>query len=287
MSLFTILFVSDICGRPGRQAAAHLVKPLREEFSADYAVANIENAAGGFGITPEMSRKMFTYGIDVQTSGNHIWDRVQILEYLDESARLLRPANYPAPAAGHGTFLDTVGVFKVGIVNLMGRVFMANIDCPFRTADREIEQLREETNIILVDFHAEATSEKQALASYLDGKVSAVVGTHTHVQTADERVSARGTAYITDTGMTGPHDSIIGMEKGPSLGRFLTGTPKRFTTAAEDVKIQGVVVRIDPASGRAEQIERFSRDFDLTGFQNKTQSMDIDEDTDGYGGDSH
>ena len=277
MSGFTVLFVADVCGRPGRQAAAHLVKPLREEFSADYVVANIENSAGGFGITPEMSRKMFTYGINVQTSGNHIWDRVQVLEYLDETPRLLRPANYPAPAHGHGVFVDTVGLHKVGVINLMGRVFMANIDCPFRTADQEIEKIGEQTPIILVDFHAEATSEKQALLYYLDGRVSAIVGTHTHVQTVDEKITSRGTAYITDAGMTGPHDSIIGMEKGPSLGRFLTGTPKRFTTATDDVRIQGVVVRIDADTGQAVQIERFSRAFDLSTIQNKSHDLNDEQ----------
>lgn len=277
MSSFTILFVADVCGRPGRQASAHLIKPLKEEFEADYVVANVENAAGGFGITPEMSRKMFTYNIDVQTSGNHIWDRVQILEFLDENPRLLRPANYPSPTAGHGLFLGTVGAHKVGVINLMGRVFMANIDCPFRTADKLIEQVRKETNIIFVDFHAEATSEKQAMAYYLDGRVSAVVGTHTHVQTADERISHKGTASLTDAGMTGPHDSIIGMECGPSLGRFLTGTPKRFSTATDDVKIQGAVVRIDPVSGEATHIERFSRVFDLGSFQGKSQIDETDQ----------
>jgi metallophosphoesterase (TIGR00282 family) len=280
MSVFTVLFVADVCGRPGRQAAAHLIKPLKEEFAADYVVANIENAAGGFGITPEMSRKMFTYGINVQTSGNHIWDRVQVLEYLEESARLLRPANYPDPANGRGTFVDTVGLYRVGVINLMGRVFMANIDCPFRTADREIEKIREHAPIILVDFHAEATSEKQALLYYLDGKVSAIIGTHTHVQTADEKITAEGTAYITDAGMTGPHDSIIGMEKGPSLGRFLTGTPKRFTTATDDVRIQGVLVRIDAETGRAHEIERFSRNFDLSASHGKGNGYNDEQDDD-------
>jgi len=280
MSSFTVLFVADVCGRPGRQAAAHLVKPLKEEFTADHVVANIENAAGGFGITPEMSRKMFTYGIDIQTSGNHVWDRVQVLEYLDECPRLLRPANYPQPAPGHGSFVDTVGVHKAAVINLMGRVFMSNIDCPFRTADQEIEKIQGQTPIILIDFHGEATSEKQALLYYLDGRVSAVIGTHTHVQTADEKISPRGTAYITDAGMTGPHDSIIGMEKGPSLGRFLTGTPKRFTTATDDVRIQGVVIRIDADTGMALHIDRFSREFDIGAFQGKGHDDNDEQDED-------
>lgn len=268
MSLFTVMFVADVCGKPGRQAAAHLIKPLREELEVDYVIANIENAAGGFGITPEMSRKMFTYGIDVQTSGNHIWDRVQILDYIAETPRLLRPNNYPPGVPGSGVFVDTVGIYKVAVINLMGRTYMNNIDCPFRQAARDVEQVSKETPIIIVDFHAEATSEKQALAHYLDGRVSAVLGTHTHIPTADERVSPEGTAYITDAGMTGPHDSIIGMEKGPSLGRFMTGMPKRFSTASGDVKIMGVIVKIDTESGAARHIERFSRDFDLAEVQN-------------------
>jgi len=274
--LFTILFVADLCGRPGRQAAAYLIKPLREEFAADYVIANIENAAGGFGITPEMARKVFSYGVNLQTSGNHIWDRVQILDYLNEQPKLLRPANYPTAVPGGGTFLDTVGVYRVAVINLMGRTYMPMSDCPFGIAMRELDRLRDQTNMIFVDFHAEATSEKQAMAYYLDGKVSAVIGTHTHVQTADERISPHGTAYITDAGMTGAHDSIIGMEKGPSLGRFLTGMPKRFTTASEDVRIQGVVVRIDPADGRAVEIQRFSREFDLAGVQNDGRIIDDD-----------
>ncbi len=280
MSSFSVLFVADVCGRPGRQACAHLIKELREELAVDYVVTNIENAAGGFGITPEMSRKMFTYGIDVQTSGNHIWDRVQVIEYLNENPRLLRPANYPDPAPGYGYYLDTVGTHQIGVINLQGRVFMANIDCPFRTADRIVDEVRKETPIIFVDFHAEASSEKQAIASYLNGRVSAVVGTHTHVQTADEKISPLGTAYITDAGMTGPHDSILGMEKSPSLGRFLTGTPKRFTTATDDVKLQGVMIRIDAFSGEATHIERISRDFDLASYQGKDNSYNHDLEVD-------
>jgi len=270
------MFVADLCGRPGRQAAAYLIKPLREEFAADYVIANIENAAGGFGITPEMARKVFSYGVNLQTSGNHIWDRVQILDYLNEQPKLLRPANYPTAVPGGGTFLDTVGVYRMAVINLMGRTYMPMSDCPFGVAMRELDRLRDQTNMIFVDFHAEATSEKQAMACYLDGKVSAVIGTHTHVQTADERISPHGTAYITDAGMTGAHDSIIGMEKGPSLGRFLTGMPKRFTTASEDVRIQGVVVRIDPADGRAVEIQRFSREFDLASVQNDGRIADDD-----------
>jgi len=262
------MFVADICGKAGRQAAAYLIKPMREELGVDYVIANVENAAGGFGITPEMSRKIFSYSVDLQTSGNHIWDRVQILEYLATEAKLLRPANYPSGAPGFGSIIDTVGDVSVGVINLQGRTFMPSIDCPFQVARREVERVREVTPIIFVDFHAEATSEKQALAYYLDGKVSAVIGTHTHVPTADEKISDNGTAYLTDAGMTGPLDSIIGMDKGPALGRFLTGTPKRFSTASDDIHMMGVIVRIDPETGAAKEIERFSRKFALAEHQN-------------------
>lgn len=275
MDLVTILFVADICGKAGRQATAHMVKPLREKYAADYVIANVENAAGGFGITPEMSRKVFSYGVDVQTSGNHIWDRYEIVKYFDDKPRLLRPANYPSRAPGTGSHVGAVGNWKIATLNLMGRTYMKDIDCPFQVAERELVMLKRETSIIFVDFHAEATSEKQAMLYYLDGKVSAVIGTHTHVQTADEHVSKRGTAYITDAGMTGAHDSVIGMEKEPSLQRFLSGVPKRFTTAAEDVRLSGVVVKVDPSDGRAHSIERLRVDFDLEKFRRDSLLSDV------------
>lgn len=274
------MFVSDICGKPGRQAAAHLIKPLRQKHNVDYVIANVENSAGGFGITPEMSRKIFSYGVDYQTSGNHIWDRVDILEYFQDKPKLLRPANYPGAAPGSGWAIDTLGDLKIGIVNLQGRVYMANIDCPFQMADAIVNEIQKVTPIIFVDFHAEATSEKQAMAFYLDGRVSAVVGTHTHVQTADESISLRGTAYLTDAGMTGPHDSIIGMQKGPSLGRFLTGMPKRFSTAVNDVKLSGVVIRVNPENGEAEYIERIREDFDLETFDPSDITGIVEADSD-------
>ena len=275
MSLFTILYIADICGKAGRQACAHMIKPLRAKYNVDYCVANIENAAGGFGVTPEMSVKAFSYGIDMQVSGNHIWDRVAILEYFEHSPKLLRPANYPLGAPGRGSYVDTVGNVKVGIINLQGRTYMKEIDCPFQVGRREVESISKQTNVILVDIHAEATSEKQAIAYYLDGKVSAIVGSHTHVQTADDKITLRGTAYLTDAGMTGPHDSIIGMEKAPALGRFLTGMPKRFTTASEDIKLSGAVVSIDPETGRAEKFERFRLDFDISKFKPEDIIQDV------------
>ncbi|MFH1687173.1 MAG: TIGR00282 family metallophosphoesterase [bacterium] len=268
MSDLKLLYVADVCGRPGRQACAHMIKPLRQKYDIDYVIANVENAAGGFGVTPEMSRKIFSYGVDMQTSGNHIWDRVEVIDYLElERPKLLRPANFPQGVPGSGAYVDSVGNVKIGVINLMGRTYMKDIDCPFQAADRILESLRRETEVIFVDMHAEATSEKQAMFYYLDGKVSAVIGSHTHVQTVDSVVSARGTAYLTDAGMTGPHKSVIGMQVGPSLGRFLTGMPKRFTTATDDIKLSGVVVAVDAYTGRAKSIERLRVDFDLDTFK--------------------
>ena len=268
MSSFTILFIADICGKAGRQAVAHMTKPLRQKHGVDYVIANVENAAGGFGVTPEMSAKIFSYGVDIQTSGNHIWDRVDIIDYLAiEQPKLLRPANYPIGVPGKGAYIDTVGDVKIGVINLMGRTYMKDIDCPFQVANRELVRIAKETHIVFVDFHAEATSEKQAMFHHLDGRVSAVIGTHTHVQTVDDQISSRGTAYLTDVGMTGPHDSVIGMQTGPSLGRFLTGMPKRFTTATDDVKLSCVLLEVDPHDGRAVSIEKFRLDFDLDTFK--------------------
>ena len=275
MSLFTVLFVSDICGKVGRQAAAYMIKPMREKHGVDCVIANVENAAGGFGITPEMSRKVFSYGVDVQTSGNHIWDRYDIIKYMSDTPKLLRPANFPPAAPGNGFYIDTIGDVKIGVINLMGRTYMKDLDCPFRVGSHIAQRIREETNIIVIDFHAEATSEKQALAYFLDGKVSAVLGTHTHVQTADEQVSLQGTAYVTDAGMTGPHDSIIGMQKEPSLQRFLTGMPKRFSTATDDVRISGVILRIDPESGQTKHIERYCLKYNPDEFD-KSAFLEVD-----------
>jgi metallophosphoesterase (TIGR00282 family) len=261
MAELKIIFFADLVGKPGRFILSQMCKQIREKFAADYVIANIENAAGGFGITPEMSRKIFTYGVNCQTSGNHIWDRMDIYKYMDEQPKLLRPANYPPGVPGFGYLIDDINGIKIGILNLMGRTYMKDIDCPFRTADREVNKMMEMTETIIIDFHAEVTSEKQALAYYLDGKVSAIIGTHTHVQTADETISERGTAFISDVGMTGPHDSIIGMDKEPSLARFLTGMPKRFACATGDLKISGVFLKINSEDGSATHIERFKIDY--------------------------
>jgi metallophosphoesterase (TIGR00282 family) len=254
-----ILFVGDIVGRPGREMIRIGMRALIERYSIDLVIANAENAASGFGITKDIGDTLIEWGVDVMTSGNHIWDKKEVLPYIAAEPRLLRPANYPAGVPGHGSYVAQSGDGRaVGVVNVMGRVFMLNIDDPFAVVLREIETIRHRTRIIIVDFHAEATSEKVAMGWHLDGKVTAVFGTHTHVQTADERILPGGTAYLTDAGMTGPHDSIIGMEKGPSLARFLNGMPSRFEPATGNPRLNGVVVSADEKTGKATGITRIS-----------------------------
>jgi len=223
----------------------------------DIVVANGENAAGGFGLTREVVEELFRDGIHVLTSGNHVWDKKEAETFIDEYDALLRPANYPDGVRGHGSMIfRTPAGIDVGVINLMGRVFMPPLDCPFRKAEQEIARLNGKARVILVDFHAEATSEKEALGRFLDGRVSAVLGTHTHVQTADEQVLPGGTAYITDAGMTGPFDSIIGISIEKALDRFLTGVPQKFDVARHDVRLQGVIVEVDERTGRSSGIER-------------------------------
>jgi hypothetical protein len=238
-----------------------LLPGLRTELGADLVVANVENAAAGFGVTPALARGFLDGGVDVLTSGNHIWDRKEIIEYIVKENLLLRPANYPRGTPGVGSVVVKAGAHRVAVLNLQGRVFMPTIDCPFLTADAEVERVRPDTPVIIVDMHAEATSEKQAMGWYLDGRVSAVVGTHSHVQTADERLLPGGTAYITDLGITGPIDSVIGVAKELAIQRFLTGMPNRFEPAKGRARVQGAVIRIDAESGRATAIERVQRDF--------------------------
>jgi metallophosphoesterase (TIGR00282 family) len=246
--------IADIVGKAGRQAVTRLLPQLAD--NVDLVVANGENAAGGFGITPKVLAQIFQSGVDVVTSGNHLWDRKEIIDVLATETRLLRPANFPAEVEGVGwTLYPARDGTVVGIVNLMGRVFMKDLDCPFRVAEKVVEEIRRDTPIILVDMHAEATSEKQAMGWFLDGRVSAVVGTHTHVPTRDERVLPQGTAHITDVGMTGPHESIIGIKTEDAIRRFLTQTPVKFRVAAEDVRMQAVIISVDPNSGRAIDIE--------------------------------
>ena len=254
-----ILFIGDIVGRPGRDLVRLGLRPLAEHHRPDLIIANVENAAAGFGITREIGDHLLEWGIDVMTSGNHIWDKKEALAYIGTEPRLLRPANYPAGAPGNGSYIArTRDDVSVGVINVMGRVFMLNIDDPFAVVLREIDAMRSRARIILVDFHAEATSEKIAMGWHLDGKVTAVVGTHTHVQTADDRVLPKGTAYLTDVGMTGPHDSIIGVEVEAALGRFLTALPRKFETATGNPRLNAVLVEADEATGRATDIERLS-----------------------------
>ena len=255
-----VLFISDIMGEPGRKAVKQHLPDLLDKYSPELIIANGENAAGGFGITPNIAEELLGMGIHVLTSGNHIWDKKEIYGYIDKNDRLLRPANFPPGVPGPGSIVVKAdnGV-KVGILNLMGRVYLFNIDCPFRTAKEEVRKLKEAgAQVIIIDMHAEATSEKIALAHYLDGTVTAVLGTHTHVQTADERVLANGTAFISDVGMTGPQDSVIGVTAELAIERFLKQMPMRFDTAKGPGTLQAAVVSADEKTGRATGIRRIS-----------------------------
>jgi metallophosphoesterase (TIGR00282 family) len=254
-----ILFIGDIVGRPGRELIRLGLKPLVGHHAPDLVIANAENSAAGFGITRDIGEELLEWGVDVMTSGNHIWDKKEALDYIGIEPRLLRPANFPAGAPGNGSYLArTRSGQTVGVVNVMGRVFMQLLDDPFKVVLQEIDALKSRTRIVFVDFHAEATSEKIAMGWHLDGKVAAVVGTHTHVQTADERILPKGTAYLTDVGMTGPHDSIIGVEIQAALGKFLTGLPARFETATDNARLNAVLVEADDQTGLATDIERLS-----------------------------
>ncbi len=251
-----ILMIGDVIGKPGREAVRAVLPDLKREKSIDFVICNGENTAGGFGITADTASELLESGVDVLTSGNHIWDKKEIIPYLDEGLPLIRPANYP-DAPGRG-YLHQDGVT---VVNLMGRVFMASLDCPFRAADALLEQLKEEggSRVIIVDFHAEATSEKQAMGWYLDGRVSGVFGTHTHVGTVDARILPKGTAYLTDVGMTGPTDSVIGSDKDAVLQRFLTSLPQRLPVATGPCMLNAVLVDVDEETGNASSIERVDR----------------------------
>lgn len=255
------LFIADILGKPGRTIVSEKLPSLRKEYDIDVCVANCENASGGKGITIAVADTLYSSGVDVLTSGNHVWFHKEIIPYLDRQPYLLRPANYPPGASGSGFGVFPLGHgLSIGVLNLQGRVYMTELDCPFRAASEAVETLRQSTPIIVVDFHAEATSEKVAMGWFLDGKVSAVFGTHTHVQTADERILPKGTAYITDVGMTGPHDSVIGIETHIVLDRFLTQLPARFEPATDNVKLCGIIVTIDAHSGRALDLQRLILD---------------------------
>jgi len=258
-----ILLIGDIVGRPGRAIIEREVMRLRDELHIDAVIANCENAAGGAGITPPIADEFFRAGVDVLTSGNHVWRKREAFELLKLDHRVIRPANYPNGAPGTGsTIVETLGGQKIGVLNLMGRVFMEPLDCPFRTADRELERLKLVTPIIIVDMHAEATSEKVAMGWYLDGRVSCVFGTHTHIPTADERILPKGTAFLTDVGMTGPYDSVIGRRVDQILERFLSSIPNKSDVAEGNIQLRGLLIEVNPTTGKALSIERITRTLD-------------------------
>jgi hypothetical protein len=258
-----ILFIGDIVGSPGREAIKKLVVPLKQELGIDFVIANAENASGGSGITARVAAELFASGADVLTSGDHIWKKPEIFELINQEARILRPLNFPSGAPGRGAsvFIARNGV-KVGVININGRVFMEALECPFKAALGAAEEMAAETKIIIVDIHAEATSEKIALGWYLDGKVSAIFGTHTHIQTADEKILPQGTAYITDVGMTGPYDSVIGRRVEDVLTRFLSSIPVRFQVAEGNIQLHGALVEIDEVTGKARSILRIQKKLD-------------------------
>jgi metallophosphoesterase (TIGR00282 family) len=254
-----VLFIGDVVGEPGRRAITTLVPMLRERHAVEVVIANGENSAGGAGITPKTAAEIFSGGVDVITTGDHIWDQKEIIPFLEGEPRLLRPLNYPPGTIGRGSqIFQPENRPPFAVVNLQGRVFMPPVENPFLVIQPEVARLREQTKIIIVDMHAEATSEKIALARMLDGSVSAVFGTHTHVQTADEQIFPGGTAFLSDAGFTGPHESVLGRQIGPVVQRFLTSMPQKFGVAQERVLLQGAVVEIDASSGRAIKVERIS-----------------------------
>ena len=254
-----VLLIGDIVGQPGRAAIGALLPVLKKEEALDFVIANAENAAGGSGVTPKIADELFGYGVDVMTTGDHIWNRREIYDYLDKNERLLRPANYPKGAPGYGSCVVDKNGVKVGVINIAGRVFMDSIECPFRVVREEIARVEPKTRIIFVDIHAEATSEKVALGWYLDGVVTCLFGTHTHIQTADEKVLSKGMAYITDLGMPGPYDSVIGRRIDQILERFITQRPMRLEMAEENIQLAGAVVDVDESTGKARSIKRVQK----------------------------
>jgi len=251
-----VLFVGDVFGKPGRRAVRDCLDEVVAKHGVDFVIVNAENAAGGFGMTADIVDELFRYGADVLTGGNHTFDKREAFPILEDNERVLRPHNYPAENPGTGLAVVRCGDVRVAVINLQGRIFLPPTDCPFQAADRLIESVKDEVDVILVDLHAEATSEKMAMAWYLDGRASALVGTHTHVQTADEQIFPEGLAYITDLGMCGPHRSIIGVKVEQSLGRFLHSRSGRFEAATGDVRFHGAVVDVDESTGRAREIHR-------------------------------
>jgi 2',3'-cyclic-nucleotide 2'-phosphodiesterase len=258
-----ILFIGDIVGEPGRKAVKTLLPKLREQHALNFVIANGENSAGGNGITPKIAEELFSYGVDVITSGDHLWDQKEVITLLEHEKRFLRPFNYPAGTPGHGSIVALKDALPpIAVMNMQGRTFMQpQLENPFTLALEEVKRLRVQTKIIFVDFHAEATSEKIAFAQLLDGQVSAVIGTHTHVQTADEQIFRGGTAYLTDAGFTGPHDGCLGREIGPVIKKFLTQMPQRFELAVNRVMLHGAVIEIDNVTGKAVKIQRVAENL--------------------------
>ena len=252
-----VLFIGDIVGEPGRRVVASTIQKVSERYHVDLVIGNGENVAGGFGITPDLADDLFDLGFSAITTGNHAWDKKQMLDHIRKDPRIVRPANYPEGAPGQGSFLiDRPNGEKIGVLQLMGRAFMPTLDCPFQVARREIPKLRSQTPCIIVDMHAETTSEKMAMGHFLDGQVTAVVGTHTHVQTADEQILPKGTAYLTDIGMTGPVNSVIGFKKELVIEKFLSQMPRRFEVASGPAVFGAVAIAFDPATGAASGIQR-------------------------------
>jgi 2',3'-cyclic-nucleotide 2'-phosphodiesterase len=258
-----ILFIGDVVGSDGRDMVATYLPQLKQKYQPTFTIVNGENAAGGKGITEKIAKRFFENGAQVVTLGNHTWDQKGTEEYLDSTHNVIRPANYPPDTPGNGYAILNVNRHKVAVISLQGRTFLPAIDCPFRTVEKLVEQIRKQTSIIIVDFHAEATSEKEAMGWFLDGKVSAVLGTHTHVQTADEKLLPKQTAYLTDVGMTGPRDAVLGMKKEAVLYRFLTTMPTRFEVAKDSsAQLNAVLLSVHPQSGQAERITRIIIDED-------------------------
>jgi len=253
-----ILCVGDIVGRPGREVFTKAIAPLKAAHGIDVVIANAENASGGAGLVPRAAKELFAAGADVLTLGDHTWDKKEIYPYLQEQPNIIRPDNFPPGAPGRGWCIVEVATgVKVGVINLLGRTFMRyNVDCPFRAFDKALEEIRRQTPVIVVDIHAETTSEKNALGHYADGKVTVVFGTHTHIQTADEKILPKKTAYITDVGMTGPYDSVIGQQKERIIQRFLTSMPHKFEVALGDAVLHGILVDVDEITGQARRIVR-------------------------------
>jgi hypothetical protein len=256
--MMRVLLSGDTVGRAGRRALRERLADVRKQFEIDFIVSNVENAAAGFSITPRIAEELFAAGVEVMTSGNHIFDKREALDYIQREPRLLRPANYPPGAPGQGRWVGEKNSVPIAVINLQGRVFMPPSDDPFRAADEQLAAIGSRVKVILVDMHGEATSEKIAMGRYLDGRVSAVVGTHTHVQTADEQILPGGTAYLTDLGMTGPHDGVIGIQTEIIIERFLRGLPTRLENCDGDIRLNGLIVDVDETTGRATRVQRLS-----------------------------